>query len=646
MIGAALPLRDSLYVKLPSLSYSLTSSQRQPTWTGGNLQPERRVSIIAARLVVSLRGLRLHHAIIFMSKPPLFARNVSFLCPVRRPLQQWQSHLPHKSHPSFANDHGQRFLSARSSCRAALNLRGTPSASPLRGAAFSTEVRERTEHSQSPTAPFHVKPANGIEAGEVLVTELSPMEYAGLEQPWDQLSEQELAQRKENLSMVDFYEALTIEDKPAARRSVTVVFDNQPAAPASREIKPRSRSDIQALHNLQTALADKGTHAQDIYQLYIQLSRPGVRFMSRSWTEALLLRLGAVEMEDKGQVAMLQYLSVFDDMHAAGLQPTAPQWSMAMHLTGRSSRRVTMSELDSTMRIWRRMETEAGIASDTAAMNILLDIATKSGHYTLAEHVLREMSARNLHFDRYTHLGIIYLYGCKEDGQGVRAAYKAFVDAKEVVDGMALTCVIVSLLKAGELPAAMNVYRRMLARVAPRDIKDALPQGVRQIGRVIAKFTKEHAGSEAKIAELQGGLNLGPNVVTYLSLVRHHAQRTGELMPIAELLDDMHLIGVPVHGQLFIELFQGFALHGNKLYTSWTRERLVDVWHAFRELVDLGTENVFVGPLTAGAILRAFLCCWGRPKAREVADELRVRWRKTDRHPDDMDDDLLRRIGL
>ncbi|KAK5182169.1 hypothetical protein LTR16_010282, partial [Cryomyces antarcticus] len=158
---------------------------------------------------------------------------------------------------------------------------------------------------------------------------------------------------------------------------------------------------------------------------------------------------------------MERYLSIVDDMKEAGIPMTVAEWNTAVAFAGRWYERVTAAEVENALHIWKEMEHQAGVQGTNVTFNILFDIATKAGKYVLAEMIMKEMQKRNLKYNRYFRFGLIYYYGLRADGDGVRRAYKDFVEAGEIVDTAVMNCVMVSLIRAGEPTAAEEVFLRM-----------------------------------------------------------------------------------------------------------------------------------------------------------------------------------------
>lgn len=95
-----------------------------------------------------------------------------------------------------------------------------------------------------------------------------------------------------------------------------------------------------------------------------------------------------------------------------------------------------------------------------------------------------------------------------------------------------------------------------------------------------------------KLQELQAKQTLGPNLQTFNISIDHHIVEMGSLTAITALLEEMRVMGVAIHGKIFVKLFRGFSQHGGVSYTTWTRARLQSVWIALVELMDQEERNV------------------------------------------------------
>ena len=397
---------------------------------------------------------------------------------------------------------------------------------------------------------------------------------------------------------------------------------------ALREQQDYANDETLAIEKFLQALNDENGAPETLYELYQALPSPRVTYLSEDLQRRLLRRLSIVER--KNQQTMLRYLTVMDEIKAAGLTLTSGEWSSAIAFAGRCITRVTAAQVESALHIWKEMELVAKVKGTNVTFNILFDIATKAGKFVLAEMILKEMKARGLAVNRFARVGLIYYHGLKGDGDGVRKAYREFVEAGEIVDTVVLNCVIVSLIRAGELPAADQVYERMKrmharrtgARLPSRDWK-----GSRELGRMLNRAAKSYRRDPEKRQRLQDEQSLAPNLHTFSIFVDHHVTRTGELQRVATLLDEMQFFDVALHGGIFIKLFKGFATHGGIRYTSWTRARLESVWVSFQNVVEEEVEDIQVGKWISIWALRAFAKCCGKQRTLQIWEELKSRWK-------------------
>ncbi|MCJ1237783.1 hypothetical protein MMC14_005770 [Varicellaria rhodocarpa] len=386
------------------------------------------------------------------------------------------------------------------------------------------------------------------------------------------------------------------------------------------------------VHQMINMLNSPEADSEKLFDFYKELPFPGVLHIPWKYRNKLLQRLSVVEK--KSRKAMLRYMCIVDDMKAAGLSLDVSQWTSAVHLVGRCYSIVTAVEVESALRMWKEMEEEADVRSSHITFNILFDIAVKSGKFVLAEMILQEMETRHLKVNRFAHVGLIYYYGLRHDGDKVRKAYRDLIEAGQIVDTVVLNCVIVSLIRAGELPAAEQVYQRMKAIRAKR-IGARLPptnfKRSRELARVLDQAAIYYKKDPERRKQLQREQSLSPDVHTYVIFLQHHVSETGELQRIADLLDEMQLLRIPIHGRLFMELFRGFSLHGGVRYSSWTAVRLESVWSSFMDVLENETEDVFVGKWIAIWAIRAFVKCCGKKRSIEIWDELRSRWKASEK---------------
>ena len=399
--------------------------------------------------------------------------------------------------------------------------------------------------------------------------------------------------------------------------------------PSPAESSGKYSDQPQAVTHLYKVLGQEDCTHQAAFDAYSVLPFPGVSLLSHDGIRLLFRRLSTVETKDKD--SMLRYLSIVDDMKSEDIPLVEAEWNSAIAFCGQCFARINAENLESALRTWKEMEEEAAVKGGMATFNILFDMAAKAGKFVLAEMILKEMEARKLEVNRYARTGFIFYHGLKMDGEGVRRAYREFVEAGEIVDTVVMNCVIASLIRAGEPLAAEQVYERM-KRMLAKHTRQPLPsptwRETRDLGRFLNAAARKLRHQPAKLAQLRNEQLLAPNLRTYAIFIEHHVSNTGEIQRVTKLLTEMQYLGIPMNGRIFVKLFKGFAFHGGVRYTSWTRDRLESVWDAYLTAVE--EAEVKVGKWVAIWSVRAFERCTGRARMLEVWDELRRKWEPDD----------------
>ncbi|KAI9771321.1 MAG: hypothetical protein M1840_002291 [Geoglossum simile] len=437
--------------------------------------------------------------------------------------------------------------------------------------------------------------------------------------------------------LVDFYdeEVPTADATPPSGPAVSspppplvVARVGVEKSPSTHQAWPAgSETGQRVIRKLAGSLLSKYTPHEAIYELYKALPSPRVPYLSRRTIRLLLHRLSVVER--KTEASMLRYLSVVDDMKVVGIPLTTGEWSSAIAFVGRCFSRVSQAEIESALYLWKEMEGEAGVRGSTATFNILFDVAAKAGKFALAEMILMEMQSRGLELDRYARVGLIYYYGLKGDGGGVRRAYRELVDAGEIVDTVVLNCVIAALVKAGEAAAAEQVYERMKVMHRKRSGAPLPPRNwrrAREISKLLRRAARAATEDPEHYERLQKESSVAPDLQTYRILAVHHAVCTGELEHLAKLLAEMQFFRIPLHGSIFLALFKGFSIHGGVRYTTWTRSRLESVWSSYRSALNDQVEQLYLGKWVVIWSLRSFARCAGKQRTLEVWEEIKERW--------------------
>ncbi|KAL8861220.1 MAG: hypothetical protein Q9178_002436 [Gyalolechia marmorata] len=347
---------------------------------------------------------------------------------------------------------------------------------------------------------------------------------------------------------------------------------------------------------------------------------------------------------------MLRYLRLVDDMKEASIALSVSEWNTAIAYAGRCFVRVDALQVESALRIWKEMEQEAGVRSGQVTFNILFDIAIKAGKYVLAEMILEEMNGRMLRYNRFSYVSFIYYHGLKGDGAGVRRAYRELVEAGQIVDTVVMNCVIASLIRAGELPAAEQVYERM-KRLFHAKTGEYVPhkdwQYSRDLGRILDRVSRSvhrHPERVQRLQRLQRKQCLAPDLRTFSIFIDYHVHVTGELHRITILLAEMQDFQIPIQGRIFIKIFRGFAHHGGVKYTSWTTQKLEAVWNSLLTALDAQAKDTQLLKWIVVWVMRAFARCCGRARALQIWEEIRDRWKVVNKYERGAVEYLLRDV--
>ena len=374
----------------------------------------------------------------------------------------------------------------------------------------------------------------------------------------------------------------------------------------------------------------KSENQQELYEIYQRLPRPGISYLSRTYRRRFVMKLAVVEKKNP-QVAQ-RYISVLEDIRAAGLHIFLSEWNSAIHLVGRQFQRVTAEEAEASVLLYKEME-HAGLKGNHVTFNILFDVAAKAGDFAFAEVILEEMKNRNLDLGRYGRTGMIFYHGLRHDGKGVRDAYLDLINCGEIVDTVVLNCVIASLLRAGERAAAEQVYYRMRKICTQKKgyvFERPSFREKRDISRALLKASVALRHFPEAFKQLQDEQPRTPNFETYKILLRYHVEVTGELQGATAVIDDMAVLGVPAYGSVYVLLFQGFALHGGVPYTAWTKTRLDSIWDSFMSAVSVEDDTACVSKWAVIWILRAFYRCYGKDASLAKWEIMKEQWQATE----------------
>ncbi|KAG9256167.1 pentatricopeptide repeat-containing protein [Emericellopsis atlantica] len=377
---------------------------------------------------------------------------------------------------------------------------------------------------------------------------------------------------------------------------------------------------------LQMRHPSRNTHAA-IHKAYSQLPEPRMLNFTGQWRARLLKVMGTPRRRD--MESMLRYFGLIADIKSAGLTLRRSQWNYALSFATKYTSKAGKREMDSALRMWREMERDAQIPGNEVTFNILFDVAAKAGNFLLAEMVYAEMDKRGLEFNRYHHVSLIFYFGLKLDSYGIRAAYRDMVESGEMIDTIALNAVISGLLRCGEEAAAEETYQRMksgntpaAAEMPPRDYM--MDKVVTKVLMMFSKLGKHHPPLRKS---LQTNVQLAPNLRTYRLFVEHYAIKVGDLRKVAQFLDEMKFLKIPIHPTVFLALFKGFFVHGGFEGSDWSEKRLQNVLSALYTASDDNARSFRIDQWLVIWALRAVKKCCSNVEAVETTyAELESRW--------------------
>lgn len=483
--------------------------------------------------------------------------------------------------------------------------------------------------------------------------------------------------RKEELKdLVDIYSVSRPEGSEGTKTQDNDDQQSERLWEDERQFEPADEQNAAIVNGLKDLLTDRDADHIEVYNTYRSLSSPGSSQLPRRTLDQLLDHLMSVE--HKTEAAMLRYLSIVEDTKSVGRPLRIRHWNSAIAFTGQCFWKVSDTQVESAMNIWREMEQRADVKSNAVTLNILFDIATKARKFLLAEMIHEEMQKRDIELDRYFYTSLIYHHGLRRDGNKVRKAYSELVDAGEIVDTAVINCVIASLLLCGEATAAEYTFEKqkqlhgfkVSAPLPPTHWRDRrrtgrdLSERARRRRRERAEETLDGPFTPNQDSHTEAALNtddgvnavvldsseqtldlqtsVAPDLQTYAVLIGYHAVNNGDIDRVASLVEEMEEFNITLHGTIFMHLFKGFYAHGGTLYSQWTIRRLENTWLSYLAAVDDGSGRVFVSPSAAITIAKAFMKCEGPGRAADAWLELRPRLRGDFR---DSVDAIERRVG-
>ncbi|ODA78098.1 hypothetical protein RJ55_06701 [Drechmeria coniospora] len=400
--------------------------------------------------------------------------------------------------------------------------------------------------------------------------------------------------------------------------------------PSREETLKANEGTLPVLARLYTAVGQRlrnpnRTSLDPIYSLYCELPEPRMLYLTWQWRNRLLRVMGAPPKRD--MESMLRYFALLSDVKNAGLSLRRSHWNFALAFATKYAAWTTSREMESALRLWREMERDANVMGNDVTFNILFDVASKAGNFTLADMIYKEMECRGIEFNRFHHVSLIHYFGLKLDSGGIRAAYREMVEAGEMIDTVVLNCVISGLLKCGEESAADETYDRMkdchaLATDLPqRDY--AMNKVVTKVLMMFAKVSRKHPALKEA---MQTTVRLAPDLHTYKLLVQHYAIRTGQLAKVARYLDEMKHLKLSVHPTIFLALLKGFYHHGGFPGSDWSEKRLEGVLSALYQARNEHPRGFRVESWLVIWALRAVKKCSSTEVLMQTFDDLSRIW--------------------
>ena len=365
-----------------------------------------------------------------------------------------------------------------------------------------------------------------------------------------------------------------------------------------------------------------------IFEQYRQLPQPRASNIPNPIMRRFLHRLS--NRPHKSEPAMLRYMSVIEDMRQAKKSLTTSEWTSAISFVGRCFKRITSEEIESALSLWKEMETAAGVKANEVTFNVLFDMATKAHKFVLADMILREMEKRGHKMNRYFRTGLMYYYGLKSDGAGVRKTYRSLVEAGEIVDTTVISCAIRSLVLCREPVAALHVLNRAKRLHATKSGSKLPPHGWRErknLGKILASQAQKGKTNPILLKQAQHEASLAPGVHAYRALIYHFAVLAGDIEQVTILCSEMQHYDIPLDGPTFYHLFCGFANHGGALYTRWTEEKLESTFAAFiKAAQESKNRDVYIDKSAALICTQAFIQCSNEMRVEQVWGALQSIW--------------------
>ncbi|BFZ54331.1 hypothetical protein PYCC9005_001365 [Savitreella phatthalungensis] len=370
--------------------------------------------------------------------------------------------------------------------------------------------------------------------------------------------------------------------------------------------------------------------ADEVWERWQLLPGDRVRVVSREALTQILIAVRNQAGSPVTQRVALRYLSVFEAMlEHEDIVPTIGEFNRAIICAGRGLRRAPAADFDRALAFADRLERTHG-PLELVTYNILLDIALRTRGAGFRQHavkqVLERMRQNNVAFDKYTYTALMRWAGEKGKKRTVKALYSRFA-SEGVVDTVVANCLLVSLLRAGDVKGAERVYKALMA-------------GTPIIAtRLLNSFIED----ESHVAYTT---DLRPDAASFNPLLRYYC-RIGNHTRVRELLVDMEAHGVNEDNATFVSLMSAFGEHGrsaamNEVFTTrrqvlasvsgevspvrsshWTLDRLERVFEGMLARQDI----VFNRQLVRAALTAFSRCADSSERVTEAWEQMDEVWR-------------------
>ncbi|KAI5813560.1 hypothetical protein BZA77DRAFT_268382 [Pyronema omphalodes] len=305
----------------------------------------------------------------------------------------------------------------------------------------------------------------------------------------------------------------------------------------------------------------KSVTNNQLFGAYYHLPGNRVSYLERITMERLLLRFTSVPI--RTQDTMFQYLTILEDMRAAGIPLTREEWNQASSFVLRSMKYTTPEDLNLAVQMLHESDKNLPTPrADITTFNILLDGATCAGRLDMATSLLREIRDRNLQYDRFTYTTLMMYHAKSKNAPAVQTTYGDLVDAGEVVDTVILNALMTTLLDVGKEAEANGIYEYMKRVALATSEKPSTKLLDWSQARRIQRLLKGRDILWAKAYFEEVGVRLAPDYISF-HLWIHHYCRVGDWGKVQYHIEDMQLFSCPVDRNVYLSILKGFAWHGH-----------------------------------------------------------------------------------